>query len=172
MNLDEHQKKTVTAWIADGLKLSEIQKRISAEFGLSLTYMDVRLLVDDLRLMPKDPPPPVEKTPAPSLPSAASSAAAPSGQPGSRSAPPGTSPGSSAVPAGNAKVSIAVDAIARAGSLVSGSVSFSDGQTAAWYLDQFGRMGVVPKQTGYKPSPADMQSFQLTLEQELSKLGY
>jgi hypothetical protein len=172
MNLDEHQKKTVTAWIADGLKLSEIQKRISTEFGLSLTYMDVRLLVDDLRLMPKDPPPPVEKSPAPGLPSAASSAAPPSGNPGSRSAPPGTTPGSSAVPAGNAKVSITVDAIARAGAVVSGSVSFSDGQAAAWYLDQLGRMGVAPKQTGYKPSPADMQAFQLMLEQELSKLGY
>src|SRR5882672_5482005 len=54
MNLDEAQKKMVTEWIAQGLKLSEIQKRLSDELGLRLTYMEARLLVDDLKLMPKD----------------------------------------------------------------------------------------------------------------------
>src|SRR5438874_1428961 len=54
MNLDEAQRKRVVAWIAEGLKLSEIQNRLVAELGLRLTYMDVRLLVDDLKLTPKD----------------------------------------------------------------------------------------------------------------------
>ena len=54
MNLDDAQKKKVTEWIAQGLKLSEIQKRLGDELGLRLTYMEARLLVDDLKLMPKD----------------------------------------------------------------------------------------------------------------------
>src|SRR5436190_13241896 len=54
MNLDDAQKKKVTEWIAQGLKLSDIQKLLSAELGLRLTYMEARLLVDDLKLMPKD----------------------------------------------------------------------------------------------------------------------
>ncbi len=58
MNLDESQKKQVSAWIADGMKLAEIQKRLVSEFGVNLTYMEVRFLVDDLKLVPKDPAPP------------------------------------------------------------------------------------------------------------------
>src|ERR1051326_4345406 len=54
MNLDDAQKRAVTDWIAGGLKLSEIQKRAADELGLHLTYMEVRLLVDDLKLTPKD----------------------------------------------------------------------------------------------------------------------
>src|SRR3989442_14518742 len=62
MNLDDTQKKKVTEWIAQGLKLSEIQKLLGDELGLRLTYMEARLLVDDLKLIPKDtePPKPVE----------------------------------------------------------------------------------------------------------------
>ena len=62
--------------------------------------------------------------------------------------------------------------MARPGTLVSGSVTFSDGQSAAWYLDQMGRMGVAPKQQGYKPSGADLQAFQQALEVQLSKIGF
>jgi len=67
---------------------------------------------------------------------------------------------------------VTVDQITRPGSVISGKVAFSDGQTADWYLDQTGRLGVVPKQQGYKPSPADVQQFQLALQQEVAKLGY
>ena len=67
---------------------------------------------------------------------------------------------------------MSVDQITRPGAIVSGKVTFSDGQTADWYLDQTGRLGVVPKQQGYKPSPADVQDFQIALQQEVAKLGY
>ena len=65
MNLDENQRQRVTAWILQGAKLSEIQSRLAAEFGLRLTYMEVRLLVDDLKLTPKDPEPPKVAEPPP-----------------------------------------------------------------------------------------------------------
>ncbi len=58
MNLDESQRKMVAHWVAEGLKLSEIQNRLQSELGLKLTYMEVRLLVDDLKLTPKDIEPP------------------------------------------------------------------------------------------------------------------
>src|SRR5665647_216160 len=54
MNLDEAQRKKVAAWVAEGLKLSEIQTRIVSELDIRMTYMDVRFLVDDLKLTPKD----------------------------------------------------------------------------------------------------------------------
>jgi hypothetical protein len=76
------------------------------------------------------------------------------------------------LPAGAGGVSVTVDQLARPGAIVSGKVTFSDGQSADWYLDQAGRLGVVPKQQGYKPPAADVQEFQLALQNELAKMGY
>ncbi|HXR45988.1 MAG TPA: hypothetical protein VN784_00980 [Candidatus Limnocylindrales bacterium] len=158
MNLDENQRQRVTAWILQGAKLSEIQSRLAEEFGLRLTYMEVRLLVDDLKLTPKDPEPPKNVEPPP--------AAAPKAT-GTKDATPTAEP-----PPAAGKVSVSVDQLTRPGAIVSGKVTFSDGQTADWYLDQSGRLGVVPKQQGYKPSAADVQQFQMALEKEISRMGF
>src|SRR5271170_6055991 len=162
MKLEDNQRQAVAKWIAEGAKLSEIQNRLAAEFGVKLTYMEARFLVDDLKLTPKDPEPP--KVVAPPLPPAATTPA-----PASAADHPLSEP----APAGAVgKVSVNVDQIARPGAMVSGKVTFSDGQTAEWYLDQTGRLGVVPKQTGYKPAAADVQDFQIALQQEMARLGY
>ena len=166
MNLDEAQKKAVASWIADGLKLSDIQKRLATEFGLNLTYMDVRFLVDDLKLIPKDVPK-VEKNLA--LPTFPPNQQSPSA---SEEPLPHLAEDESPAPVGTGKVSLSVDTVARPGTLVSGSVTFSDGQGGVWYLDQMGRLGIGPKQQGYKPSAADLQAFQQALETELSKIGF
>ena len=163
MNLDDAQRKKVAAWVAEGLRLSEIQNRIAAELGLRLTYMDVRLLVDDLKLVPKDTEPP--KAAAPTLGSTAIPPKLGSGS--TRTADP-----SPAAPAATNGVSLTVDQLARPGAIVSGKVTFSDGNRAEWYLDQTGRLGLVPQQAGYRPPAADVQQFQLALESELSKLGF
>jgi len=145
MKLDEAQRQKVAAWIAEGAKLSEIQNRLTAEFGIKLTYMEARFLVDDLKLTPHDPEPPkVVEPPAAAKPLATTPVAPADGN-----------------PAAGGKVSVTVDQIARPGALVSGKVTFSDSQTAEWYLDQTGRLGA-----------ADVQDFQLALQQEVAKLGY
>jgi hypothetical protein len=170
MNLDEAQRKNVAEWIKQGLKLSEIQNRIGSELGLHLTYMEVRLLVDDLKLVPKDIEPP--KPPVSPL----TSTAAPAPATGTRSATTGhaAAPKSSApspAPAAH-EVAVSVDQIARPGAVVSGQVTFSDGQQAGWYIDQSGRLGLVPQQTGYRPPATDLQQFQMKLESELSRMGF
>ena len=58
MNLTEAQRGQVAGWINAGAKMSEIQNRLLSELGIKLTYMEVRFLVDDLKLTPKDPEPP------------------------------------------------------------------------------------------------------------------
>ena len=57
MHLDEEKKKKVAAWIEQGLKLSDIQSKLGSELDLHMTYMEVRFLIDDLKLRPKDPAP-------------------------------------------------------------------------------------------------------------------
>src|SRR6185369_12921220 len=68
-------------------------------------------------------------------------------------------------------VSVSVDQLTRAGAVVSGKVTFSDGKKADWYIDQTGRLGLAPQEAGYRPAPGDVQQFQIALEAELSKLG-
>ncbi|MGC3961347.1 MAG: hypothetical protein QM813_26500 [Verrucomicrobiota bacterium] len=159
MNLNEAQQQTVSEWITAGAKLSEVQNRLAKEFGLSLTYMEVRFLVDDLKLRLQDPEPP--KPPTPPTPAATLKTATP--------VPPAET---EVMPPAGGQVSVSVDQIARPGALVSGSVMFSDGMKADWYLDQTGRLGLVAKQQGYKPSPTDVQQFQMALEREMAKLGF
>jgi len=151
MNLDETKRKQVAAWIEEGLKIADIQKRMEAQWGSRQTYLQVRLLVDDLKLTPKDPTPP----PPPPLPQSAAKTA---------DNPPPTD-----LPAG--KVRITLDQITRAGAMISGKVKFSDNKSADWYLDQMGRLGLAPAEKGYKPSPADLQDFQIALQAELERMG-
>jgi hypothetical protein len=174
---DEAQQRKIAAWIAEGLSLADIQKRIASELGANLTYMEVRFMVDDLKLVPKDAARPKEDK----LAALAAPTSKGAGQPGADSTPIAGSPGgsreaesapASATDAAGRGVSVVVDTVARPGALVSGSVRFSDAQTGTWYMDQYGRLGVVPAKQGYKPSAADMTAFQQTLETELSRLGY
>ena len=156
MELDELQKQKVAQWIADGLKLSQIQTRIEQDFGQRVTYMEVRFLVDDLKLTPKDPEPAKPAAPVPPvLPAAPGAPAAPAPAPA----------------LGFGRVSVSADAIARPGTLASGKVTFSDGEPGDWYLDQAGRLGVAPKNKAYRPSPGDVQAFQAELETVLTRLG-
>jgi len=160
MQLTDEQKQKVAGWIADGMKLSDIQVQLGEVFGVRLTYMDVRLLVDDLKLMPKD-------APAPAPVAAPAAAEASVGE-----TPPPSALLSDASPAPAAKVSLSVDQIARPGTIASGSVTFSDGKSSKWYLDQMGRLGLAPAEQGYRPPAGDVEEFQVALDRELQKLGY
>ena len=167
MQLTDEQKQKVAAWIADGVKLSDIQNRIAEEFGVRLTYMDVRFLADDLKVMPKDPPEPPKPAPT----EAAASAPGAPGTPAAPTPSPLAGP-DDALPAAGGKVALTVDTLARAGTIVSGKVTFSDGKSAAWYLDQMGRLGVSPDEQGYRPPAGDVEEFQMQLDRELQKLGF
>ena len=169
MNLNDAQKKSVVEWIAQGMKLSEIQRRINSEFGIVMTYIEVRFLVDDLKLTPKDPEPPKPVELAGRQSGGDSTIAGPAPLKGE--ADKVMSEANRGVPLGGG-VSVKVASVARPGALVSGSVTFSDGNSAEWHLDQMGRLGLSPKQPGYKPSPADLEAFQIELQEALQKLGF
>lgn len=160
--LTQVQKSSVAQWVAAGDSLSAIQQRINAEFGVSITYMDVRFLIDDLGVTPADKTPPPAPDPVAQPPA--------SGADSDADAIPAAA-GEAEVPTpGN--VSITLDAVQRPGELASGSVTFSDGQTGQWFLDGSGQLGFDPPYKGYQPSPADVRQFQAQLQKELSKGGY
>lgn len=169
MTLTDAQKAQVGAWLREGLPLAEVQNRLARELGASLTYLELKLLVSELNVLPKDR----EAKAAPVDLGAAPGAAAPARP--APATPPAVSarpPAASSPPTTPAAVSVAVDNVTRPGAMVSGSVTFSDGQRAAWYVDEMGRLSVAASQPGYRPPPGDMQQFQSALEQELARAGF
>jgi hypothetical protein len=154
MNLTDSQKETIAAWVAEGLKLSDVQSRIQEEFEISLTYMDVRFLLDDLNLELKDQPKPVDND--------------------LRNAPPPEQPegqASDATPSAGG-VSVTLHKLYKPGAVVSGEVVFSDGETSEWTLDQAGRLALNPGTEAYQPSEADLQDFQKKLSELLQGQGF
>lgn len=161
--LDESQKEQVRQWAAEGAGLSEIQRRIKDEFGISMTYMDVRFLMLDLHVDVRDKPEPKPAEPAASpaadLPPDGAEVDAP--QDGDEGFTPPEMDG------GNVKVEL--DRVVRAGAMASGSVTFSDGVTGSWYVDQMGRLGLTKvSKPGYQPTREDLEAFQIELQNKLA----
>ena len=148
------QISKVSAWVAEGATLSQIQERLSSQLEVAMTYMDVRFLVDDLNLAliekeePKKPEEPVAEA----------------------------APAEAAVPAETAQgagvVTVEVDTIAQPHAMVSGHVTFSDGEKADWYIDHQGRPGMAARTPGYRPTPQDITDFQVKLDAALRQAGY
>jgi hypothetical protein len=134
-----------------------------------LTYLEVRLLLDDLKLQPKDKEP---AAPSPLTARPASPTTAPAAGQGSTAPAPAASVEGDPIQGMPGEVSVTVDQITRAGAVVSGKVRFSDGKSAEWYLDQMGRLGLAPAEKGYRPSQQDVMAFQVELQNVMAQMGF
>ncbi len=157
MELTNEQKQQVAAWVREGATLSDVQRRLREEMDVSMTYMDVRFLILDLDVAVKDKEPP---TPPPSQ-------ANP--DPGAATASQALDADDMLPPEG---VSLTVDTIMKPGSVVSGTVCFSDGKSGSWMLDQLGRLALDVGDPAYRPSPEDVQALQVQLQEALAKRGF
>ncbi len=151
MELSDTQKATITQWIQEGRSLAEVQRLLREEFEISMTYMDVRFLVDDLDIAVVE-----EEDEA-----------------GEDAEDAETTDPEIVDQAGDGTVSVDVDAIVRPGALVSGTVQFSDGVSLGWQLSAAGQLGLIPgDDPDYRPSPEDVQAFQTQLEEVLRQKGF
>ncbi|MBL9214317.1 MAG: hypothetical protein JNG83_02455 [Opitutaceae bacterium] len=190
MSLTPEQKQSVAAWVAAGDSLSAIQKKLAEQFKVSLTYMDVRFLVDDLGLELKNAAPKADASDVSKSPPAAPPPAKAGfldklkekvglgDEPEEEDMPPDDEADlppddlPPAAPDSPGGVKLDLDRIVRPGAVVSGNVTFSDGITGKWALDQYGRLMLETSQKGYQPSPADVQSFQRELQVQLQRQGF
>lgn len=139
--LTPEQKEALHNWAGEGATLSDLQRRLKDEFGVSISYMDARFLILDLGITLQEKKKDEEKKPEDEL------------------------------PAATGVVSVTMDHLALPGSLVSGRVTFSDGETGVWMLDQTGRPGLDPDTPGYRPSQEDVMEFQTQLRDLIQKSG-
>lgn len=127
---------------AEGATMSDLQRHLKDEFGFSITYMDTRFLILDLGIELIEEPKEAPKE--------------------ETAAPP--------QPTG--EVTVTMDTLTLPGALVSGKVTFSDGESAVWMLDQTGRPGLDPDTPGYRPTQEDIIEFQAQLRALLQKSGF
>ncbi len=192
MTLTPEQKQAVTTWVAAGDNLSAIQKKLAEQFQISLTYRDVRFLVDDLDLELKDAAPKVDASDVSKA--QAPAAGGPRGNAPERkgfldkakeklgltkddddpSMVEETADEFDDLPPSSGSVRVEVDKVTLLpGALASGSVTFSDGVTGKWIVDQYGRPGFTEvSQPGYRPSPGDAQAFMQELSRSLQQRGF
>ncbi len=147
-DLSKDQIEIIKGWVAEGAQMADVQKRLKNDFGFNVTYMDTRFLSLDLELDFQ-----VEEKESEQL------------APDDNESPPVPEevdlvPNQ---PAGGG-VSATLDQIARPGSMVSGTVTFSDGMKGRWLIDEMGRPSIDPDQPGYQPSESDLVSFQEELK--------
>ena len=146
----------VRQWASCGVDLNGIQKRLAAECGVHMTYMDVRFLLLDHGIeiaTPSAAPEQLEKAPEPVS---------------EQGAAPEEMVADSAV-GGSGKPVVTLDELKLPGALISGKVSFPSGTHGAWQIDQFGRFAWNDLQG--QPTPEDLQAFQMELQMLLSRGG-
>ena len=178
MTLTPEQKKAVSEWIAAGDSLYTVQKKLFDQLKVSMTYMDVRFLVDDLNLAIRDPEPKKDASDvskgAPAAPAADRKGFLDKAKEklglakGADDA--GGDDADEALP--RSGVRVIVDKVnLNPNALASGTVTFGDGVTAKWMVDQQGRPGIMEvSKPGYRPSPADAQAFMQELAQALQHI--
>ena len=171
MKLTDEQLKSVAAWFAAGASLDEIQKRLVAEYGVHITYFDLRMIVAELP-QPEDPEVPQDPE-VPEVPEVPEDPESPENLEVPEGPESPENPENPETPEnGVANVTVTVDALMIPGTMASGDVTFSDGVKGKWYLDQMGRLGLggdLPQ--GYRPSPADAALFQARLMEALRAKG-
>lgn len=179
MKLSAEQEQAVRSWVQAGAGLAEVQKRLAEEHGLKLTFLDTRFLVDDLKLTvvsPEKLQSQAAKTPA-KTPAETDADADAWEDEGDAPASPAPSSllnehGQAPKSAAGQGVRVSLDDLAIPGTLVSGKVTFSDGQSGRWYLDEMGRLGFDGATPGYRPSEEDLVVFQRELQNLMRRQGF
>ena len=138
-------KQMLAELLAEGVSLSEAQNKINEQLEHKLTFMDIRIIASTLDVdWKKGDPHPVKTEEE-------------------------KQDEEDAVSEDMAKSSTVVEIskLVRPGMALSGSVKFASGSTADWYIDATGRLG-LENLVGEKPTPEDIQQFQVELQKAVS----
>ena len=181
-DLSGDQKNTIRTWIAAGESLPDMQNMMREHFDFRLTFMDARILVAEIEEeMEPGEIPSTETNPDPTpaemeardseqeakadepAPTRPEFLLEPTPGPVTPAATPEAQVASVEEPA-PAPVRVTINSVAVPGAVSNGHVSFSDGETARWYLDQAGQLRMEPATPGYQPSRSELMAFQAELQ--------
>ncbi len=142
----EQRDRFIAEQLDAGLSLSDVQKVLADEHGITLTYFDLRLIAADLEVdwAKHESDDDAEDAAAPAAPDPDAVADTPKG------------------------TQVTLSKLVRPGAAMSGDVEFASGAKAEWFVDATGRLGLNPAPDSPKPTPEDLQEFQIELQRKLT----
>ena len=142
MKSERERNQLIVEKLNQGFSLGEIQKQLEEEHDIRMTYMDLRILATELEG--------VDWSQQPETGFKAKAVAQ------------DDLLGGDSAPASGTRVT--VSKLARPGAAMHGSVEFSSGAKAEWFLDHSGRLGLQSEPGSAKPNEKDLQEFQEELQ--------
>ena len=162
--MDKELEQQISAFmgeeLAKGTSLSQLHSMVNEKFQTRLTYMEIRIIASELQVDwnandPKAIAAATEKAKKEEEAKAAEAEAALAAENGE--APASDAPG---------KCVVTVNKVNPPGILASGTVTFSSGSTADWYVDQTGRPG-IGNLKGEPPTQQEAEEFMTELQKVL-----
>ncbi len=149
---DQERNQLIARKLGEGMSLSDLQKLLKSEYGLQMTYLELRLLAAEL---PVDWGPEKPEKPAPAAADLAADDEA------------GDADDADETP-GAGRTTVTISKLVRPGAAISGDVVFASGAKAEWFVDTMGRLGLNPAPGSARPTQDDLRDFQTELQRQLS----
>ena len=151
---NEERDRIIGEKLNEGFSLGEVQKYLSDECGITMTYLDLRLVAAELDVdWDKQAG---ESTRSGVQAADADATAALENEEVDKSA---AAPG---------KTTVSISKVVRPGASISGDVTFASGAQAEWFVDPLGRLGLNPAPGSPEPTQEDIQDFQQELQKKIA----
>lgn len=156
--LEQQIAEFMTGELAKGTGLSQLQTMVNEKFQTHLTYMEIRIIASELQVDwnatdPKAIAAAKEKAKKEEEARLAEEEARLAAENGETAEAPG-------------KCTVTVNKVNPPGIMASGTVTFSSGSTADWYVDQTGRPG-IGNLKGPQPTQQEAEEFMVELQKVL-----
>ena len=180
---NQERDELIMEKLNSGMSLSDLQKLLDSEYGIKLTYFDLRMIVSELRIewdkQEKKRKPAITVTPTPQPQPAPTPAPAPKqeeafgGQIADEEVPEEEDDDlaeDDAEEAADGETTVTVDDVPMRGAVMSGSVKFASGASGKWMMNRMGQLGLASLDEGSEqPTQDDLMLFQQELQTVLQE---
>jgi len=150
---DQERNELIASKLGEGMSLSDVQQLLAREYGIRMTYLELRLLAAELPVKWAQP----EASTKPE--SVKATVIDDEDEDEDEDDLPPT------------HTTVTISKLVRPGTAMSGDVVFASGAKAEWFLDATGRLGLSPAAGGARPTQEDLREFQIELQRKLSGMG-
>ena len=181
---NQERDELIMEKLNSGMSLSDLQKLLDSEYGMKMTYFELRMIVSELRIewdkqekkhkpmvAPKTASAPTPKQPAAPTPAAKQykDFASNKMQAAGFDKEDGITNDASEEPA-DGETTVTVDDVPMRGAVMSGSVRFASGASGKWMMNRMGQLGLAGLDEGSEqPTQDDLMLFQQELQNVLEE---
>jgi len=167
---NEERDSVIMEKLNEGMSLSDVQKLLESEYGLRMTYLDLRLLAADLQVNweKQDKPKAAEKpapepTPVAEVPQEENASA----EDASAEDAVGDDEDKDESDAASGETKVELDESPIQGTMASGTVRFASGASGKWAVMRGGRFAFDPDEGSAEPTEDDFAQFQVELRRKM-----